>query len=70
MGREFVVADLENLWLEYDRSGDALYINFGEDVEEVDETLLVGEDIVVRIKSGRIVSITINNFSKKAGIEI
>lgn len=70
MEREFVVADLENLWFEYDRSGDTLYINFGEDVEDVDEALLVGDDIVIRIKNGRIVSITVNNFSKKAGIEL
>ncbi len=70
MGREFIVADLENLWIEYDRSGDTLYINFGEDVEDVDEALLIGEDVVVRIKNNKIVSITVNNFSKKAGIEL
>ncbi|MEM2203305.1 MAG: DUF2283 domain-containing protein [Sulfolobales archaeon] len=70
MGREFIVSDLEDMWLEYDRSSDILYINFGDDVEDIDEALLVGEDIVVRIKGGRLVSITINNFSKKAGIEL
>ncbi len=70
MGREFIVADLEDLWFEYDRSGDTLYINFGEDVEDVDEALLIGEDVVVRIKNNKIVSITVNNFSKKAGIEL
>ncbi|PWV37754.1 MAG: hypothetical protein DJ555_00640 [Desulfurococcaceae archaeon] len=69
MGREFIVSDLEDMWLEYDRSSDILYINFGDDVEDIDEALLVGEDIIVRIKGGRLVSITINNFSKKAGIE-
>jgi len=70
VGREFIVSDLEDMWLEYDRSSDILYINFGDDVEDIDEALLVGEDIVVRIKGGRLVSITINNFSKKAGIEL
>ncbi|HWQ17032.1 MAG TPA: DUF2283 domain-containing protein [Sulfolobales archaeon] len=70
MGREFIVSDLEDIWLEYDRSSDILYINFGDDVEDIDEALLVGEDIVARIKGGRLVSITINNFSKKAGIEL
>ncbi|GAY24816.1 hypothetical protein ATG_00190 [Desulfurococcaceae archaeon AG1] len=70
MSREFIVSDLEDMWLEYDRSSDILYINFGDDVEDIDEALLVGEDIVVRIKGGRLVSITINNFSKKAGIEL
>ncbi len=70
MSREFVVSGLEDIWLEYDRSSDILYINFGDDVEDIDEALLVGEDIIVRIKDGRLVSITINNFSKKAGIEL
>ncbi len=70
MGREFVITDLEDMWFEYDRLNDILYINFGDDVEDVDEALLVGDDIVVRIKNGKIVSITVNSFSKKAGIEL
>jgi len=68
--QDYRVKGLDTLWLDYDRSADTLYINFGEDVEEVDEAILVSEDIVVRIKGGFIVSITINNFSKKAGIEL
>jgi len=68
--KEYRVKDLEALWLEYDRAADALYINFGEEVEEADEAILVGDDIVVRIKGGFIVSITVNNFSKKAGVEL
>lgn len=70
MSREFTIANLDDMWFEYDRSSDILYINFGEDVEEIDEAILVGDDIVVRIKGGRIVSITVNNFSKKVGIDV
>lgn len=65
-----MITDLEDMWFEYDRLNDILYINFGDDVEDVDEALLVGDDIVVRIKNGKIVSITVNSFSKKAGIEL
>ncbi|MDT7896198.1 MAG: DUF2283 domain-containing protein [Desulfurococcales archaeon] len=66
---EYKIKNLDDIWIDYDRSADTLYINFGDEVEEADEAILVGEDIIVRIKNGEIVSITINNFSKRIGIE-
>jgi uncharacterized protein YuzE len=66
---EYKIKKLDDIWIDYDRSADTLYINFGDEVEEVDEAILVGEDIIVRIKNGEIVSITINNFSKRIGME-
>ena len=66
--KEYRIKDLDKIWLEYDRHNDILYINFGYDIEEADEEFLSGEDIIVRIKSGRVVSITIMKFSEKAGI--
>ncbi|MEM1610861.1 MAG: DUF2283 domain-containing protein [Sulfolobales archaeon] len=70
MEKEYKIRKLDDIWIDYDRSADTLYINFGDEVEEVDEAILVGEDIVVRIKNNEIVSITINNFSKRVGIEM
>ncbi|MFZ8824675.1 MAG: DUF2283 domain-containing protein [Desulfurococcales archaeon] len=66
---EYKIKKLDDIWIDYDRSADTLYINFGDEVEEADEAILVGEDIIVRIKNGEIVSITINNFSKRIGME-
>jgi uncharacterized protein YuzE len=66
---EYKIKKLDDIWIDYDRSADTLYINFGDEVEEADEAILVGEDIIVRIKNGEIVSITINNLSKRIGME-
>ena len=67
----YSVKDLDKIWIEYDKQNDILYINFGYDIEEADEEFLSkDEDIIVRIKDGRVVSIMIMNFSGKAGIMI
>lgn len=62
------VGDLSRIWFEYDRQNDILYINFGYDVEDADESLLVNENVVVRIKGGRLVSITVFDFMKHLGL--
>ncbi|MCS7128552.1 MAG: DUF2283 domain-containing protein [Sulfolobales archaeon] len=67
---DYKVGDLDKLWLEYDRQNDVLYINFGYESEEADEEVLVGDDVVIRIKNKKIVSITIMNFSSKANVVI
>ncbi len=64
--RELKVADIEKLWIEYDKQSDILYINFG--MEEPDESIMIGDDVVVGIKDDKIVGITIFEFSKRAGL--
>lgn len=68
--KELRIGDIHNIWLEYDKQTDILYINFGTDIEDADESVMVDDDIIVRIKNGRVVSITIMNFSEKAGIPL
>ncbi len=68
--KEYSISDLDKIWFEYDKQNDILYINFGYDIEDADEEFLSGEDIVVRIKGGRVVSIMIMNFSVKTGIVV
>ncbi len=69
--KTYSIKDLDKIWIEYDKQNDILYINFGYDIEEADEEFLSkDEDIIVRIKDGRVVSIMIMNFSGKAGIMI
>ncbi len=65
--KELVVRNIENLWIEYDKHNDILYINFSR--EEPDESILVDDDVTVSIRGGReLVSITIMNFSRRAGL--
>lgn len=66
---ELVIGDLQNSWFEYDRQNDILYINFGYDVEDADESILTESNVIVRIKAGRVVSLTVFDFSKRVGLE-
>ncbi len=68
--KTYTIGDLDKIWLEYDKQNDILYINFGYDIEDADEEFLSGEDIVVRIKEGRVVSLMVMNFSEKTGIVV
>lgn len=65
--RELIVRGLDNLWIEYDKHNDILYISFAR--EEPDESILIDDDITVSIRNGKeLVGITIMNFSRRAGI--
>ena len=65
--RGLCIENVEDLWIEYDRQNDILYINFGR--EEAEESLLVDDDIVVSISDGKLVGISIYSFTKRAGIQ-
>ncbi len=67
---ELLVGDIKNIWFEYDRQNDILYINFGYDIEDADESFLTENDIAIRIKNGKVVSITVFDFSRRIGLEI
>jgi len=59
---------IEDTWFEYDRQSDILYIYFEKDVEDADEEVLIGDNIVYRIKDGRIISVMIMDFLKNLGL--
>ena len=65
--KEYVLATVDKIWFEYDHQNDILYINFGYDVEDADESILTEDNIVVRIKNGKVVSLTVFDFMKKIG---
>lgn len=65
--RKYVLADVEKIWFEYDQQNDILYINFGLDIEDADESFLTEDNIVVRIKDNRIVGLTVFDFMKRIG---
>ncbi len=59
----YPLANVEDIWIEYDGSSDTLYIVFGK--EEAEESILVGDNIVINISQGKIVGITILEFKKR-----
>ncbi len=61
------MADIERIWFDYDKQNDILYINFGHNLEDADESIMTENDIVIRIKDNRIVGITVFDFSKRVG---
>ena len=61
------MADIKKIWFDYDKQNDILYINFGYNLEDADESIMTENDIVIRIKENRIVGITVFDFSKRVG---
>ncbi len=65
--REYKISNLDKIWFEYDSQNDILYINFGLDIEEADESFLTEDNIVIRLKNGRVIGITVFDFMKRIG---
>jgi len=58
---------LEKVKMEYDEEGDVLYINFGKP-QKADDSDITDEGVVVRLREGRIVGLSILNAKKKLQI--
>ncbi len=65
--KEYVIADINKIWFEYDQQNDILYINFGLEVEEADESFLTEDNIVVRIKGNKVIGLTVFDFMRRIG---
>ena len=55
---------LDKVKMNYDPEGDVLYISFGKP-EPADDSDITDEGVVVRLKEGKIVGLTILNAGKK-----
>lgn len=55
---------IRNIVIDYDSEGDVLYINFGKP-EEADDSDITEEGVIIRLKEGKIVGLTILNASKR-----
>ena len=55
---------VEQAKLSYDQEGDVLYISFGDPLP-ADDSDLTDEGVIVRLREGRIVGLTILNATKK-----
>jgi len=55
---------LDRVKLNYDSEGDVLYINFGEP-QPADDSDITDEGVIVRLREGKIVGLSILNAGKK-----
>ena len=55
---------IEQTKLSYDAEGDVLYISFGKP-QPADDSDMTDEGVIVRLREGRIVGLTILNATKK-----
>jgi uncharacterized protein YuzE len=55
---------IEQTKLSYDAEGDVLYISFG-DPQPADDSDITDEGVIVRLRKGRIVGLSILNATKK-----
>jgi uncharacterized protein YuzE len=55
---------IRNIELDYDAKGDVLYINFGKP-QEADDSDVTEEGVVICLREGKIVGLTILNASKR-----
>lgn len=67
--RRAYIEDLEKVWIEYDKQADILYIHFADIDEEADEDLMTENEIVFRLKGGKLLSMMVLDFSRKTGYE-
>ncbi len=55
---------IEKIVMDYDKKGDVLYISFGPPLP-ADDSDVTDEGVIVRLKEGRIVGLTIPNAKKR-----
>lgn len=56
--------------IDYDPEGDVLYISFGGKPQPADDSDVTEEGVIVRLKEGKIVGLTIPNVKKRVSIPI
>lgn len=61
---EAVIENLEKLDVLYDRARDVVYIRFGPP-SKADDSELAEHDIIVRRRKGKLIGLTILDFSKR-----
>ncbi len=61
---------IQHTILDYDAAADVLYISFGSAPQKSDDSDVTEEGIIVRLKEGKIVGLTIPNVKNKVSIGI
>ncbi|GAB6148628.1 DUF2283 domain-containing protein [Stetteria hydrogenophila] len=61
------VANLREVWIEYDRVSDTIYVHFGR--EEAEEAIMVDDDVIAYVTGDRLVGLAFLNASRRLGLE-
>ena len=61
---------IRNTVMDYDPEGDVLYISFGKKPQSADDSDVTEEGVIVRLKRGKIVGVTIPNVKKRVSIPV
>jgi len=61
---EAIIKNVNDIDVFYDKDRDVLYISFGK-VREADDSELTSDDLVVRYRKGKIIGVTVLEFSKR-----
>ena len=67
--KKLYIEDIDKVRIEYDKQSDTLYIHFADPDEEAEEAFMTEEDIIVRVKDGKLLTITVMGFSEKTGYQ-
>ena len=54
----------KNIWIDYDKEADVIYINFKKP-SDPDDSELTDDDIIVRYEKGEVVGLTVLHASKR-----
>lgn len=65
---EAVIEDVEKLDVLYDRARDVLYISFGPP-SSADDSELTDREMIVRRRKGKVIGLTVLDFSKRSADE-
>ncbi|MFN5514957.1 MAG: DUF2283 domain-containing protein [Cyanobacteriota bacterium] len=55
----------ENLWMAYDATADALYINFHQPALSADDSELTQDNIIIRYRQDQVIGLTLLNVSQR-----
>ncbi len=64
--QRLIIDDPEEIWIEYDRQSDTLYIGFGKG--EAEESALLESGIIINYTGDRLISLVIQGLSERLGL--
>ncbi|ADL18542.1 MULTISPECIES: DUF2283 domain-containing protein [Acidilobus] len=64
--RKLVIGDINNMWIEYDKQSDTLYIGFSD--KEAEESFMLDDGTIVNVSGDELISIVIQNASSRLNL--
>lgn len=68
--KRLMKVDVGDVRFSYEAQTDVLYVDFGETSEEAEETILLGDQVILRVKGDRLLGITVMEFTRLIGSDL